>query len=183
MKKLRFLFIILVAFLILPFSVFAETATEDEDSDKAVNVYLFHGDGCPHCEDAQEWFSEIEDEYGDKFNLVSYEVWYSEENNSLMSAVAEVRGENADGVPYIIVGNQSWSGFDDSHKEPILNKIDSEYEQEVDERYDIMDYVSLSGTAEKESSAGRDVLILILILAVVGAGGYGIYVARKNTEY
>ena len=186
MKKLKFLLVVLAAFLVLPFGVFAETSdtadkTESDTSIEEVNLYFFHGNGCPHCEEAQEWFDEIEDEYGDKFNLVSYEVWYDEENSSLMSAVAEARGETADGVPYIIVGNQSWSGFDESYEEAILSKIESEYDQDPEERYDVMDYVTV-GDSDEEDSTGRDVLILILIVAVVGAIGAGVVVARKNTN-
>lgn len=184
MKKLKFLLVVLMAFLVLPISVFAEDGSTDEATNNEVNLYFFHGDGCPHCEEAQEWFDEIEEEYGDKFNLVSYEVWYNQENNDLMAAVAEARGETADGVPYIIVGNQSWSGFDESYKEDILAKIESDYSQDVDERYDIKDYVSLSGnfSSSDEESTGRDVLITIVILAIGGAVIAGVMFARKSTN-
>ena len=177
MKKLKLLLVALVAVLVFPVSVFAE------DANKEVNIYFFHGDGCPHCEDAQTWFDEIEEEYGDKFKVVNYEVWYNEQNNKLMNAVAEARGETADGVPYIVVGNQSWNGFDESYKETILEKIESEYAQAVEERYDVMNYVDLEGVkTENNSSTGRDVLILILILAIGGAVVGGTIYARKNTQ-
>lgn len=180
MKKLKLFLFVLVAFLILPFSVFAEEVKDDDVSiNNEVNLYFFHGNGCPHCEDAQEWFKEIEKEYGDKFNLVPYEVWYNEENNSLMSAVAEARGEEADGVPYIVIGNQSWSGFDESYKDVIINKIESEYKQPVEERYDVMDYVSIK---EESSNTGRDILVLLLILAFGGMIITGIIMARKNAN-
>lgn len=184
MKKLKFLLVILAAVLVLPFSVFAEeaedTGSEAESTKSEVNLYFFHGNGCPHCEDAQTWFDEIEEEYGDKFNLVSYEVWYDMDNNNLMSAVAEARGETADGVPYIIVGNQSWSGFVESYEAEILSKIESEYELADSERYDVMDYVQIA--EEEEDSAAKDVLILIIILAIAGGIGAGVVFARKKTN-
>lgn len=177
MKKLKFLLVALVAVLVFPLNVFAE------ETNKEVNIYFFNGNGCPHCEDAETWFDEIEEEYGDKFKVVSYEVWYNEQNNELMNAVAEARGETADGVPYIVIGNQSWSGFDDSYKDAMLDKIESEYAQAVEERYDVMDYVDLTGSkTENGSSTGRDVLILILILAIGGAIVGGTIYARKNTQ-
>lgn len=184
MKKLKLILVALFAVLILPFGVFAEEeATENATESKEVNLYFFHGDGCPHCEDASVWFEEIEDEYGDMFNLVSYEVWYNEENNELMADVAEVRKETADGVPYIVVGNQSWSGFADDYKEAILSKIESEYKQDPSERYDVMNYVGLSGEdEEKEDTTSRDVLILLVLVGVVAAVGVGVVVARKNTN-
>ncbi len=186
MKKLRILLVALVALLVIPFGVRAEEAT-DEAEDKAVNVYFFHGDGCPHCEEAQTWFDEIEEEYGEKFNLVKYEVWNSEKNSNLMSAVAEVRGETADGVPYIIIGNQSWSGFDESYEETILEKIESEYAQAKEERYDILNYVDEDAIGSpdevvKEKSTGQDVLILIAILVIGGAVVAGVMYTRKNAD-
>lgn len=184
MKKLKFLLVILAAVLVLPFSVFAEetedTGSEAESAKSEVNLYFFHGNGCPHCEDAQTWFDEIEEEYGDKFNVVAYEVWYDMDNNNLMSAVAEARGEAADGVPYIIVGNQSWSGFAESYEDEIISKIESEYEVADNERYDVMDYVQ--AVEEEDSSTAKDVLILIIILALAGGIGAGVVFARKKTN-
>ena len=76
MKKFKFLLVILTALLVLPFSVFAEgtpgenARTGDVDNNQ-VNLYFFHGDGCPHCEDAATWFEEIEDEYGEYFRIAT----------------------------------------------------------------------------------------------------------------
>lgn len=184
MKRLKFILVVLTLFLIIPFGVFAtEVEPRDVSESKEVNLYFFHGDGCPHCEDADAWFEEIEDEYGEYFNLVSYEVWYNEENSDLMAAVAEVRGETADGVPYIVIGNQSWSGFSDDYKEDILSKIKSEYDQDPSERYDVMNFVDLVGTSEKEeSTTARDVLILLVLVGVVGAVVAGVVIARNKTN-
>lgn len=185
MKNFKFILVILAAFLVLPLGVLAEEATTREVTESnEVNLYFFHGNGCPHCEDAATWFEEIEEEYGQYFNLVSYEVWYDKENSNLMNAVAEVRKETADGVPYIIIGNQSWSGFADDYKEDMLAKIKSEYEQDVTERYDVMDFVDLEGNLaiEEESTTGRDILILLGLVAVVAAITVGVIVARKKTN-
>ena len=76
MKKLKFLFVMLIGILLIPSTVFAA----DEEGNDPVNVYFFHGDGCPHCAEAEEFFNSIEDEYGDMFDVVSYEVWYNETN-------------------------------------------------------------------------------------------------------
>ena len=191
MKKFKFLLVVLAAILLIPFGVFAEESVEDnigdveeisEDVvDNQVNLYFFNGNGCSHCAEAEAWFEEIESEYGEYFNLVSYEVWYNEENNDLMQKVGELRGETVNGVPYIIIGNQSWSGFADDYKEEIISKIKSEYEQDPADRYDIMNYVDLLASDEDESY-GSDVLALILILVVGGAVVTGIVLARKNSN-
>ena len=120
MKNLKFFALLLAFFLVLPLAVFADEATEES---KEVNVYLFRGEGCPHCAEAEEWFKSIEEEYGDLFNVVDYETWYDEENAELMQRVADAREEKAEGVPYIIIGNKSWNGFAESYEEEMLELI------------------------------------------------------------
>ena len=93
-----------------------------------------------------------------------------------MERVADKRGETAEGVPYIIIGNKSWSGFTDDYKEEILAQIKSEFEINVADRYDIIKLVEVP---EKESN---DVLALVIILAVTGGIGYGIYKTRKKVN-
>ena len=53
-----------------------------------INIYIFWGDGCPHCEEAIKFFNSIEDEYGKYYKLVKYEVWNDQDNSKLMDEVA-----------------------------------------------------------------------------------------------
>ena len=187
MKRLKYL-VILLAILFVPFAVFAEdeqvTTTGEEqatttEESKEVNLYFFRGEGCSHCAEAEEWFQSIEEEYGSFFNIVDYETWYNEENQALMEKVAEARGEEAEGVPYIIVGDKSWQGFTEEYKEEILDQIKQVFAQNVSERYDIMKYVESGTTPKKESN---DAVILLVILLVCGGLGFGIYQARKKAK-
>ena len=91
--------------------------------DGKVAIYLFRGEGCPHCEDFEIWIESIKKEHGDKFVIEDYEIWYNQENYELMKNVAKTRGENISGVPYIIIGNKSWNGFTESYKKEMLNEI------------------------------------------------------------
>ena len=144
MKKLKYLVILLVAALLIPFGVFAEEeaeATDNKEESKEAIVYFFRGEGCSHCAEAEEWFESIEEEHGDKFQIKDYETWYNEDNSKLMEQVAAARNESADGVPYIIVGDKSWNGFAEEYKDEILGEIEKVYEQEVSERYDVMNYL------------------------------------------
>ena len=183
MKKFKFLFILLVAVLVLPLAVFAQ---EEEDgaatvNDNEVKVYLFRGEGCPHCAEAEEWFSSIEEEYGSMFQVIDFETWYDSDNAALMQEVAEARGETAEGVPYIIIGNKSWAGFASDYESEILAQIQSEYETAVDERYDVMNLLDSSATT-KEKSTGSDVVALLIILVVVCGICFGVYRARKTVK-
>ena len=66
MKKVKYLFLILLTLLVLPFTVFAEEEEEvtTEEDDKEVIVYFFRGEGCSHCAEAEAWFESIEEELG-----------------------------------------------------------------------------------------------------------------------
>lgn len=176
MKKLKYLIILLIAALIIPFTVHAE----GEES-KEVKVYFFRGEGCSHCAEAEAWFQSIEEEYGSYFEVVDYETWYNQDNQELMQKVAKARGEEAKGVPYIIIGNQSWNGFAESYTPEMISKIQSEFEKDIDDRYDIIKLLP-ELLKDKESSTGEDILALLVILVVVGGICFGVYKARKKVK-
>lgn len=196
MKKLKFLLVLLLALAIIPFGVFAEEEgsseeqaveenateekTDDAEDSKKVNIYFFRGEGCSHCAETEEWFESIKDEYSKYYNLKDYETWYDEKNNDLMERVADARGEKVEGVPYIIIGDKSWNGFTDEYKDEILAEIKSQYEKDVDDRYDIMKL--LPSLEKKEDDSSSDFVALILILVITGAVVGGIIYSRKHTE-
>lgn len=188
MKKIKYLVLLLVATLLIPVAVFAtdeEAVVEDTTAtSNEVNVYFFRGEGCPHCEEAEQWFQSIEEEYGSYFKIVDYETWYNEENAKLMEKVADIRGEEASGVPYIIVGDKSWNGFTEDYGTEILSQIQTVFAQDVADRYDVMKYLDGSGKDGKKDAdkGGNDALILILILVICGGLGFGIYKARETAK-
>ena len=166
MKYFKYLIILFLAIFIIPFGVFAEEQEENKDENsnesKAVPIYFFKGDGCSHCAEAEEWFESIKEEYGSFFELMEYETWYNEDNAALMEKVATARGESAEGVTYIIVGNKSWNGFADDYKDEILSEIKSVFEQDIIDRYDIMKYLTDDKNEEEEISY-NDVVDLFLM--------------------
>ena len=191
MKVLKYLVVLLAIFLIMQFAVFAEeeasnndentteeASSNDNSDSKKVNVYFFRGEGCSHCAEAEEWFDSIKEEYSEYYNLIDYEVWYNTDNSDLMQKVADARGEEAEGVPYIIIGDKSWNGFDSSYEEDMINQIKSVYAQDVKDRYDIMTLLTDSKTSKKDSNAS-DILVLLAIIVVAGGIGFVIYKARK----
>ena len=193
MKYFKYLVVLLAILLVLPFGVFAEdennttseSGTTESSNDKKVNLYLFRGEGCPHCAEAEEWLDSIKGEYGDYFKVVDYEVWNNEDNAELMEKVAKIRNEDVSGVPYIIIGDKSWNGFDESYENDMIEQIKSVYAQDVSKRYDIMKYINDSSSNSKTSkkkSSSSGVLALIIVLIVAGGAGYGIYYARKSTS-
>ena len=180
MKILKYFIVLLIAALIIPFTVYAEgeetTATESNE----VKLYFFRGEGCSHCAEAEAWFESIEAEYGSYFEIVDYETWYNEENYELMQRVANARGEQAQGVPYIIIGNQSWNGFTESYESEMISKIKEEFEKNIEDRYDIMKLLPDIENKKDKDSTGSDVVALLIILVVVGGICFGVYKARNS---
>ncbi len=101
-----------------------------------VNVYLFWGNGCPHCEEEQKFFEEIKDEYGKYFNLYKYEVWYNERNEDLLEEFADCMNEKVTGVPFTVIGNQTFSGFSESSKDAFIKAITEQHQNSYDVYFD-----------------------------------------------
>ena len=99
MKK--FFYVAIFLFLFIPFSVHAN---------EKVNVYLFYGDGCPHCAALEEY---LDSQYGkDKdVKVYKYEVWNDTENQKLWEKVQSVMETNAKGVPYFVIGEEVFQGY------------------------------------------------------------------------
>ncbi len=192
MKKLMVLALMLVVFLV-PFVAFAEGEEGEGDAtliatDQRVIVYFFHGDGCPHCAEAEEWFDSIQGEYGEKMRIAAYEVWNDAENASLMSQVAQLRGDDATGGPYIVIGDKWWIGFNETVMgSEIKAQIDAMYEIDPAERVDsIADAGGVlppeAEKSDKKDGAAKDVIALIVVLVITGGICYGVYAARKSAN-
>lgn len=81
--------------------------------DKNITLYLFHGDGCPHCASEIEYLNSIENKYKN-LKIVKYEVWYNDENANLLQSVYNAYGITKNGVPTTVIGNTLIQGYGDS---------------------------------------------------------------------
>lgn len=101
-----------------------------------VNIYFFWGSTCPHCKEEFAFFEKLEKEYGKYYNLYTYEVWENEKNAEIMNTFAAVLNEEAKGVPYTIIGDKSFTGFNDDSKENFIETIKSKYQNSEDVYFD-----------------------------------------------
>lgn len=105
------------------------TEADIKSSKDKLNIYIFWGDGCPHCKHLAEFLGEIQSEIGDKISLYTFEVWKDKNNLAFLKSFGKFLGENPKGVPYIIIGNKTYSGFsetDEETKQEIINLIKTE---------------------------------------------------------
>lgn len=102
MKKIiSYIIVFLVAFM-LPITLNAK--------EKEVTLYLFHGDGCPHCADEIKYLDSIYNDY-EELKIVKYEVWYNEQNADLLSKVEEAFEIKRSGVPTTVIGDTVIKGY------------------------------------------------------------------------
>lgn len=106
MNKIKSLFItLLFLVLFIPFNIKAD---ENE-----IRLYLFHQNGCPHCEAELEFLESIEDDYP-TLEIIKYEVSSNAMNYSLYSKVMRKTGINENGVPFTMIGTDYFVGFDEN---------------------------------------------------------------------
>lgn len=91
-------------------------------SAKDINVYLFYGDGCPHCK-AEEEFLESYLKDNNDVKLYTYEVWYNTENQTKFKDVQKILNYNASGVPYTIIGDKVVSGYAEGSTDESIKNI------------------------------------------------------------
>ena len=111
MKKLL---LILTLLLILPFS---------KVTAKEVTATLFYGEGCPHCAEEEKYLTTLKYQLGENLNIEKYEVWNNQENNELFSKVRNALNENHDGVPFLVIGNKYFMGFNDDTAKDIKKTV------------------------------------------------------------
>lgn len=101
MKKLLKTLLILI--LIIPITIFGK--------EKELNIYLFYGKTCPHCAELEEFLDSYLEEHKNVI-LNKYEVWENKENQEKYTEVKKILDDNSNGVPYLIIGNNSITGYD-----------------------------------------------------------------------
>ncbi len=96
-------------------------------TDEIVNIYLFWGDGCPHCEEERPFLQVLnESKYEGRLAIHEFEVWYDQDNADYAEKFAEAYGQTVSGVPMTYIGPNFYSGFNEDYKDMFMEAIDAE---------------------------------------------------------
>ena len=80
-----------------------------------INIYLFYGDGCPHCKAEKELLEKLEDKYPNQLNVYLYEVWDNKDNAKILRKFKkEFNLTENDSVPFTVIGEKYFYGYSDS---------------------------------------------------------------------
>ena len=119
MKK-KIILVVAVLLMLFPLSTLAVSNSytdkiadivDVKKEDNKINLYLFHGQECPHCEEERKWLDSIKDTYKDNLNIYYFEVWHNEDNAKLMEKVKKEFDIDKNGVPLTIIGEKYYLGF------------------------------------------------------------------------
>lgn len=198
MKK-KIIGLLLLLSLIMPFSTLAATkkyntlnlekALEQEEiehdlsnykeDDKQAVIYLFRGKGCGYCRNFLTFLNSIVDEYGKYFKVVSYEVWYDQDNGTLMQEVSDFLGANATGVPFIVIGDKYFKGYGESYADSIKEAIMDQYNSK--DKYDVMDEMAKAKKANKGTNTSvNTILIIVCNFILISAATITILIVSKQ---
>ena len=92
------------------------------------NIYIFWGDGCPHCKALAKFISKLPAETKDKVNIYSFEVWSDKDNKSFMKNFGKFLDQDVSGVPFTVIGDKIFDGYssgDTKTDQQILDAINT----------------------------------------------------------
>jgi len=75
-----------------------------------VRAYFFYGDGCPHCAKEQYFLETLKDRHP-SLSVYEFEVYNHPENVERLIKTAEALRIVVDGVPFLVIGDQMFSGY------------------------------------------------------------------------
>jgi cytochrome c biogenesis protein CcdA len=99
----------LLAVLLAPLSAATNTATVQAGSESPVSLYLFWGQGCPHCEDQLPFITRLERDYP-ALTVYRHEIWRDREHRPLFHEMARAHGLRPGSVPMLFLGGRAWVG-------------------------------------------------------------------------
>lgn len=176
MKKIKLLLVALISVVLLPLSINAA-------SNEKITVHIFRGEGCGYCKAALSFFDSIKEEYGQYYELEEHEVWYDEDNATLMSNVAAYFNEEVNGVPYIIIGDKTFQGYTESYNDEIKQAIKDAYDSgKFEDRVkQVQDGTATTSNTSKKDKDKDNNTTTIIIIAVALVGFVALfYFARDN---
>ncbi len=121
--KRTILSLLLVMLALALLGVGAAHAQEPADP-KPVTMYLFWGDGCPHCAAMKPYLQTLLEKYP-SLKMEQFEVWYNDANASLLTKTATKFGFEVGGVPTLFIGPYHFTGYGEEMQPDIEGVIEA----------------------------------------------------------
>ena len=171
---------LLLAVLLLAASVGAGPAPALAQRENPVDLVLFYGRGCPHCAAMRDYLATLKDRFP-QLRVRSYEVYFDGANARLFERMADTYKFKIEGVPTAFLGDRVFSGYADDLQPAIERQIRQCIAQACASpltrvagparRRSLTLPAVLSGAAVDAINPCAFAVLIILITAVLGAGG------------
>jgi cytochrome c biogenesis protein CcdA/thiol-disulfide isomerase/thioredoxin len=147
---------------------------------KPVDLVLFYGRGCPHCAAMRDYLATLKKRYP-QLRVDAYEVYFNGANARLFERMADAYKFKIDGVPTAFLGNAVFSGYAEDMQPAIERQISQCIAQGCASPLSrvagpahfptLTLSAVLSGAAVDAINPCAFAVLIILITAVLGAGG------------
>ena len=147
---------------------------------KEVNVYVFYGKTCPHCEEAMKYLDKIKNKYD--LNIIKYEVWYDSDNQKIMNEVADFLDVNPSGVPFVIIDNTPIFGYssgvtDDTYKYHIKMAKKNNFKDKVGIKLGVVKGTLNENKKEENNKQEKSYELSIPIIGNINFNNINIYLS------
>jgi cytochrome c biogenesis protein CcdA/thiol-disulfide isomerase/thioredoxin len=170
---------LLLALLLLAAAVCSGAGPVFAQERKAVDLMLFYGRGCPHCAAMRDYLATLKDRYP-QLRVRAYEVYFNGANARLFERVADAFKFEIEGVPTAFLGDRVFSGYAEDMQPAIERQIRQCIAQACTSPLTHVGPAHLrtltlsavlSGAAVDAINPCAFAVLIILVTAVLGAGG------------
>ncbi len=105
--------LLLILLLVAPLAFGVEPVQAQNAPQEQVILYIFWGDGCPHCRAERAFLAELVVDYP-QIVVRDYEVYYNEVNRLYLSQMLAEHGLEPSGVPTTFIHDRYWIGFSEN---------------------------------------------------------------------
>ncbi len=121
-KKYILIFLCIILAVLIASGVLdvSDTIAQTATFDHPVTLYLFWGEGCPHCAAAKPYLASLLDKFP-TLSLEEYEVFYDPHNNLVFNQVLQMLGLERAAVPTIVIGPYYLQGYSED-SQPAIEK-------------------------------------------------------------
>ncbi|MDA3803149.1 MAG: hypothetical protein PF488_04665 [Patescibacteria group bacterium] len=135
MKKFFKIASVALTLVLLFSSSFVNAETKNND----LNIYFFTGEGCPHCAAMREYLTEdLQANYeNEDIRVFEFEVYKDRSNALLLKKAAKVLDAQVSGVPFLIIGDETFVGFSETNTPKTINEridycLENDYSDSVE---------------------------------------------------
>ncbi len=177
MKKKILIFFI----MFLCFPIITKALATNSSVDYSINVNVFYEDDCKDCTKLKNWLID----YKKEDNRISVNSFNIKSNKKLSLKVRDALNIKANKTPFIIIGSNSFVGFNDKVKDELTKAIKA-YEDEneycdvvlkVKTDSNVKDCINMNKGIYKQKS--NEVIIKVVLMALILSAGIFLFFKLK----